>query len=57
MLRFTTGSMLGYESSLDEVPPPFITSGQGDQMSLRKDRPKRSPRHFLSKLVNNFLKK
>jgi hypothetical protein len=27
---------------------------QGDQMCFRKNRPKRSPTHFLSKLIQNL---
>jgi hypothetical protein len=33
---------------------PFFTPSQGDQMSLRKNRPKCSPNHFLSKFMHNL---
>jgi hypothetical protein len=34
--------------------PSFASAtDQGDQMSLRKNRPKCSPKHFLPKIVHN----
>jgi hypothetical protein len=35
-------------------PNAFATFNQGDQMSLGKNRPKRSPSHFWSKLIQNL---
>jgi hypothetical protein len=33
----------------------FVGCSQGDQMNSRKNRPKCSPTHLLSKLIHNFL--